>query len=94
MAMKAKASGMPAKLEATPEKVITAEREPGRLPLITASAMANPQSAPKQGRGERYADRNPVGGENLRLNQIDDVLKREMPVLVDEGARRPDRRSA
>ena len=45
--MKAKASGMPAKLEATPEKVITAART-GRFPLITARAMARPQSAPKK----------------------------------------------
>ena len=46
---KAKASGMPAKLLATPEKVITAERMPsGSLPRIMASAMNRPMMAPKK----------------------------------------------
>ncbi len=47
VAMKAKASGTPAKLEATPEKVITAERRPrGRAPRISASVISSPNTAP------------------------------------------------
>ena len=39
----------------------------------------------EEGRGERYAERNPVGRENVRLKQVDDVLKCEMPVRADKG---------
>ncbi|MNL75933.1 hypothetical protein D3C87_2018140 [compost metagenome] len=45
--MKAKASGTPAKLDATPEKVMTAARSPsGRRPRMIASAIARPTRAP------------------------------------------------
>ena len=45
--MKAKASGTPAKLEATPEKVSVAERtQDGNPPRMTAIAIARPTSAP------------------------------------------------
>ena len=46
--MKAKASGTPAKFEATPEKVISVGRShSGRPPRNTASASSRPNSAPK-----------------------------------------------
>ena len=46
--MKAKASGTPAKFDATPLKVISVGRsQPGRPPRSTASASARPTSAPK-----------------------------------------------
>ena len=45
--MKAKASGTPAKLEATPLKVISVGRtQPGRPPRSAASASTRPKSAP------------------------------------------------
>ena len=48
MAMKAKASGRPAKFEATPEKVISTGRiHPGRPPSTTAQARAKPRMAPR-----------------------------------------------
>ena len=47
MAMKAKASGTPAKLEATPLKVMVASRKTeGSPPRITAMAMARPMMQP------------------------------------------------
>ena len=47
MARKAKASGTPAKFEATPEKVSVAERiQLGRPPRTMAMAMASPAKAP------------------------------------------------
>ena len=47
MARKAKASGTPAKFEATPEKVSVAERiQFGRPPRTMAMAMARPTKAP------------------------------------------------
>ena len=47
MARKAKASGTPAKFEATPEKVSVAERiQFGRPPRTMAMAMARPTNAP------------------------------------------------
>ena len=46
--MKARASGMPAKLLATPEKVMSAERMPeGRPPRMTAAARSSPNRAPR-----------------------------------------------
>ena len=46
--MKAKASGTPAKFEATPLKVISVGRsQPGRPPRSAASASARPISAPR-----------------------------------------------
>ena len=48
VARKAKASGTPAKFEATPEKVSVAERiQFGRPPRTMAMAMARPMKAPR-----------------------------------------------
>ena len=49
VAMKAKASGTPAKFEATPLKVISVGRtQPGRPPRSAAIASAKPISAPRK----------------------------------------------
>ena len=47
VARKAKASGTPAKFDATPEKVMVVERtQPGRPPRTMEIAIARPTSAP------------------------------------------------
>ena len=49
VARKAKASGTPAKFEATPEKVITGPRsQRGRSPRVTAQATAKPMTQPRK----------------------------------------------
>jgi len=46
--MKARASGTPAKFEATPENVMTADRiQLGRPPMITAQASRKPKKPPR-----------------------------------------------
>ena len=87
VARKAKASGTPAKFEATPEKVSVAERiQLGRPPRTMAMAMASPTKRAEQRRGEADLDRDPVGGDDRRLRQRRDVLERELARIVLERA--------
>ena len=87
VARKAKASGTPAKFEATPEKVRVAERiQLGRPPRTMAMAMARPMNAPRSGGGKADLDGDPIGRDDRGLRQRGDVLERELAVVVLERA--------
>ena len=79
--MKAKASGTPAKLDATPEKVRSGERiQRGRPPSTTAAAMAKPIRQPSSAEARAELDRDPVGV------RIDGVLRPRMLASVNSPA--------
>ena len=85
--MKAKASGTPAKLEATPLKVIKVGRsQPGRPPRSAASARARPSERAEGRRGGADLEAQPIGQADRRLAEPDDVGEREGAVTVLEGA--------
>ena len=86
VARKAKASGTPAKFEATPEKVSTGPRsQRGRSPSVTAAGDGEADQAAEEGRGEADADRDPEGGEDRRREE---VARRSASVNSPAGLRK------
>ena len=84
---KARASGMPAKFEATPEKVMSAPRiRRGRPPEITAYASRNPKIVARDRRHEADLDAGEVRLARLVAGEVDVVLDRERAVVVLEAA--------
>ncbi len=89
VAMKAKASGTPAKFEATPENVINVGRNhPGSPPRNTAQREKEAeQRAEERGRGADL-DAEPIGRADRRLVQPRDIVEREAS-RHGSGRRRP-----
>ena len=78
VAKNAKASGTPAKLEATPENVsVEARTHSGKPPRTMATARANPARAPSTAEAMLTLQRNHVGADDGRLGQRLDIFKGE-----------------
>ncbi len=87
VARNAKASGTPAKFEATPEKVMASERiHDGSPPRATASASSRPTSTPMPADAAETLMEMAVGVDDRRLGELDEIGEREVARLVEEGA--------
>ncbi len=87
VARKAKASGTPAKFEATPEKVRSVERTQRRQAAEhdgPGEEEADQRAA--EGRGDRDADTDPVGAHDRRREKVADVLERELALRSEKRA--------
>ena len=76
VARKAKASGTPAKFEATPEKVITGPRsQRGRPPRVTAQATAKPMTQPRKAEAKLMRIEIQKEPQDRRGEEVADVLR-------------------
>ncbi len=78
--MKAKASGTPAKLEATPQKVIRLERMNLRQPPADGCIGQQEAEDPATNGGEQAdLDANPIGSQNIG------IIEKRQNIFYSEG---------